>query len=132
MDEPVRIDKWLWAARFCKTRAVAAEAVNGGRVSINGVRVKPSKDVKVGDHIEFSIGPVRRDLTVLRTLGKRGPAKEAVLLYEESEESIARREEYAAMRRLDVQPTALQKGRPTKRDRRRFEADRQARRQSDR
>lgn len=127
MAEPVRVDKWLWAARLCKTRALASEAVSGGRVSVNGVRVKPSKEVRAGDELEVSLGPVRVSLVVKDTAKRRGPAKEAVLLYEEHPDSVARREAYAVQRRMDRPPVPGRGGRPTKRDRRRFEADRSAR-----
>jgi len=129
MSPPLRVDKWLWAARLTKTRALAAEAVSGGRVSVNGVRVKPSKEVKAGDVLELSLGPVRVELTIKDTAKNRGPAKQAVLLYDESEESIARRAAYAAERRMAQPPVPGRGGRPTKRDRRRFEADREERRQ---
>ena len=124
MADPVRVDKWLWAARLCKTRALAAEAVSGGRVSINGVRVKPSKEVRAGDELEVSLGPVRVTLTVKDTAKRRGPAKEAVLLYEENPDSVARREAFAAQRAMDRPPVPGRGGRPTKRDRRKFEAER--------
>lgn len=128
MSEALRVDKWLWAARMTKTRALAAEAVAGGRVSVNGVRVKPSKEVKVGDELELSLGPVRVELKILDISKNRGPAKQAVLLYEESEASIARRAAYAAERKMAQPPVPGRGGRPTKRDRRRYEADRQERR----
>ena len=120
----VRVDKWLWAARLAKTRALAAEAVKGGRVEINGQRVKPSKEVRPGDEIEVTTGPYRRVVIVQALAERRGPAKEAVLLYEETQESIAAREQArratAAGGRAAPQPG----GRPTKRDRRRLDARR--------
>ena len=85
----VRVDKWLWAARLAKTRALAAEAVKGGRVEINGQRVKPSKEVRPGDEIEITTGPYRRVVIVQALAERRGPAKEAALLYEETADSIA-------------------------------------------
>ena len=122
MSEPVRIDKWLWAARLMKTRALAAEAVSGGRVEVNGQRVKASKNVGPGDRIEISHGQgVKRVVDVLGTAERRGPAKEAVLLYAETEESIAAREAAAAMRKLAPPPGAQLGRRPTKRDRRKLE-----------
>ena len=120
----VRVDKWLWAARLTKTRALAAEAVKGGRVEINGHRVKPSKDVAPGDEIEVTTGPYRRTVIVKGLAERRGPAKEAALLYEETAESIAERERLAAERRLEVPPRPQAGGRPTKRDRRRLDARR--------
>src|SRR5262245_51856983 len=96
----VRVDKWLWAARLAKTRALAAEAVKGGRVELNGQRVKPSKEVRPGDELEITSGPYRRVVIVHALSDKRGPAKVAALLYEETPESIAARERVAAQRRL--------------------------------
>jgi ribosome-associated heat shock protein Hsp15 len=125
-DEPVRIDKWLWAARFYKTRGLAIEAVKGGRIALNEERVKPSKNVSVGDRIEISHGQGRRTELVVRALaGKRGPAKVAVTLYEETPASIAAREEHRAEARANPMPTPTRGvGRPTKRDRRRFDSTR--------
>jgi ribosome-associated heat shock protein Hsp15 len=120
----VRVDKWLWAARLTKTRALAAEAVKGGRVEINGQRVKPSKDVAPGDEIEVTTGPYRRTVIVKGLAERRGPAKEAALLYEETAESIAERERLAAERRLEMPARPQAGGRPTKRDRRRLDARR--------
>jgi ribosome-associated heat shock protein Hsp15 len=125
-DEPVRIDKWLWAARFYKTRGLAIEAVKGGRIALNDERVKPSKDVRAGDRIEISLGQGRRIELVVRALSaRRGPAKEAALLYEETEASVAAREEQRAQAKANPMPTPTRGiGRPTKRDRRRFDATR--------
>jgi ribosome-associated heat shock protein Hsp15 len=120
----VRVDKWLWAARLAKTRSLAAEAVTGGRVEINGQRVKPSKEVRAGDEIEITTGPYRRVVIVQALAERRGPAKEAALLYEETADSIAARERLAAQRRLEAAPRPQPGGRPTKRDRRRLEARR--------
>jgi ribosome-associated heat shock protein Hsp15 len=120
----VRVDKWLWAARLAKTRSLAAEAVSGGRVEINGQRVKPSKEVRPGDEIEVTTGPYRRVVIVQALAERRGPAKEAVLLYSETQESIAARERLAAQRRLEAAPRPQPGGRPTKRDRRRLDARR--------
>jgi ribosome-associated heat shock protein Hsp15 len=117
----VRVDKWLWAARLAKTRALAADAVKGGLVEINGQRVKPSKDVKPGDELQITSGPYRRTVVVTALAERRGPAKEAALLYEETAESIAARERIAAERRLTAMPAPDPGGRPTKRDRRRLD-----------
>jgi ribosome-associated heat shock protein Hsp15 len=130
---PVRVDKWLWAARFVKTRALGSEAAQGGRVHVNGRAVKPSKDVKPGDVVELSTGPVKITLTIRATAERRGSAAVAVTLYDETPESMAGREAYAEQRRLAAAaatpaPHPDRGGRPTKRDRRRFEQDRQARR----
>ena len=126
--DAVRIDKWLWAARFYKTRSAATEAVLGGRVHVNGERVKPAKDVRVDDRLELTIGDTRRSLVVLGLAEKRGPASVAATLYEETPESIALREQRAAERRL-ARPLGADLGvRPTKQDRRRLEALRRAQR----
>ncbi|HEX8103542.1 MAG TPA: S4 domain-containing protein [Solirubrobacteraceae bacterium] len=121
MDDPVRIDKWLWAARLVKTRGLAAEAVKGGRVHVNGHAVKPAREVKAGDELELSTGPVRRTVIVRALSDKRGPAEQAATLYDETPESVAARERFAAERRLAAQPAPISGPRPTKRDRRRFE-----------
>ena len=120
----MRIDKWLWVARLCKTRPLAAEAVTGGRAQVNGARVKPSREVKPGDRIDLSTGEVRRTVIVRGSTPRRGPASEAALLYEETPASIAARELHAEQRRLAAPPPAPEGGRPTKRDRRRFDAGR--------
>jgi ribosome-associated heat shock protein Hsp15 len=120
--DPVRVDKWMWAARLVKTRALAVDAIKGGRVSINGQRVKPSRDVHVGDRLEFSNGPVQIALVVRAIASRRGPATEAAKLYDETKESVERREAYAAQRRAAPPVQEGGGGRPTKRDRRRFEA----------
>src|SRR6478736_3514709 len=96
----VRIDKWLWAARFFKTRSLATEAVLGGRVQLNGARVKPSKDVAVGDTLAVRNGEVQWTVAVRALAEKRGPASVAATLYEESPESVEARRLYAAERRL--------------------------------
>jgi len=120
----MRVDKWLWAARLLKTRSLAAEAVKGGRVHINGEAVKPSREVRVGDELEVTLGRTRLTLVVRGLAERRGPAKEAALLYEETQESIAARERLAAQRRLEATPRPQPGGRPTKRDRRRLDARR--------
>lgn len=114
----VRIDKWLWAARFYKTRALATDAVNGGKVQLNGLGIKPAKDVKIGDRIELSIGDLHWELLVQALSDKRGPATEARKLYTETDASLARREKQLEERHLRVEPSADIHGRPTKRDRR--------------
>jgi ribosome-associated heat shock protein Hsp15 len=122
--DPVRIDKWLWAARFFKTRGLAAEAVKGGRVHLNDQPAKPSKDVKPGDRLEITIGQTRFVVDVVGTSERRGPASEAAKLYEETPDSRAARERAAEQRRLAPAPAPDLGGRPTKRDRRRFERSR--------
>src|SRR6266516_649805 len=124
--ERVRIDKWLWAARFFKTRSTATEAVLGGRVRVNGVRVKPSRELHVADTVEVTIGAVRRTLEVTGVADRRGPAAVAATLYTETPESIAAREHHAHERRL-ARPLGADLGaRPTKLDRRRLDALRRA------
>lgn len=123
----VRIDKWLWAGRFFKTRTLASDAVKGGLVQANGVRVKASKDVVPGDRLEITIGQTRRAVVVLGVSGRRGPPSAAQLLYEETADSVAARAAQAAERRLATAPTFDLGGRPTKRDRRRLDATRRER-----
>jgi ribosome-associated heat shock protein Hsp15 len=114
----VRIDKWLWAARFFKTRSLAADAVERGRVRIGGEPVKPARAVKVNDKIAVDNGSDRWEVMVLGLSDKRGPAPVARALYSETEESIVRRERDQEARRLFPEPGSSIKGRPTKRDRR--------------
>jgi ribosome-associated heat shock protein Hsp15 len=124
-QDPVRIDKWLWAARLMKTRALATEAINGGRVHLNGSRVKPSRDVKPGDRIEVTLAQGRRLEAIVKTTAeRRGPAKEAALLYEETPDSVEAGKRHAAERRLAAATGPPGGPRPTKRDRRRLEATR--------
>jgi len=124
----MRLDKWLWAARFYKTRSAAAAAVVGGRVHVNGTRAKPAKDVATGDEIQLTVGVVRRVVEVLALSEKRGPATVAATLYRETPESIEARERAAAERRLARPPGADLGARPTKLDRRRLEALRRGQR----
>ena len=127
--ESVRIDRWLWAARFTKTRGLATEAVVGGRVRLNSERVKPAKDVRPGDVVEVRIGETRFTVVVRGVAEKRGPARVAAALYEETAESVTAREREAQERRLSRPPGAGLGGpRPTKQDRRRIEALRRSRR----
>ena len=114
----LRVDKWLWAARFYKTRSLAARAVEGGKVKLNGERMKPGKEVKAGDEIEVHSGELTWLVEVRGVALKRGPAAEAALLYAESDESRVRREHMTAMRRAGPHPAHDTHGRPTKRDRR--------------
>ena len=126
--EDVRVDKWLWAARFFRTRRAAAEAVLGGRVHVNAVRVKPSKILRVGDTVAMTIGVVKRTVEVAALTDKRGPAAVAAGLYTETPESVSAREQAALERRLSRPPGADLGARPTKLDRRRLEALRRAQR----
>ena len=117
--DSVRLDKWLWAARFFKTRSLATEAVAGGKVEVNGERAKPAKSVKPGDEIRLRVGPYEHIL-IVRALGeRRGPASVAQGLYEETEASRAERERLAAQHKLAPAMFVYEdKGRPTKKDRR--------------
>lgn len=114
----VRIDKWLWAARFFKTRSLAADAVDRGRVRIGGEPVKPARAVKVNDRIAIDNGADRWEVVVLALSDVRGPAPVARTLYSETEDSVTRRERDQEARRLFPEPGSSIKGRPTKRDRR--------------
>lgn len=117
--ETMRLDKWLWCARFYKTRSLATEEIAKGRVTVNGQAAKPARDLRCGDTVALRQGPVARTVLVRALSGARGPAPVAQLLYEETPESIAARERAAEQRRLAPEPAAaLQEGRPTKRDRR--------------
>jgi len=117
-SDRMRLDKWLWAARFFKTRSLATQAIDNGRVKLNGERVKPARDVKPGDRLELRIGEVEWALTVQALAMQRGPAPAAQALYEEDPASRARRQQQASDRKLAASPAAAIKGRPTKRDRR--------------
>ena len=117
MTEKIRIDKWLWAARFYKTRGLATEEIDKGRVRVNDAEVKPAKEVKAGDTIALRQGQVSRTLVVLAVSDKRGGAPQAQLLYQETEASIEQRVQATEQRRLEPANTQ-EHGRPTKRDRR--------------
>lgn len=121
MTDPqrMRLDKWLWAARFFKTRKLAAEAVQGGHVHLNSQRTKPGKEVQVGSRLHINKGGLEWEIEVLELPKQRRPAKEAVNFYREAEASRLRREEVLAMRRAERAATPLRtEGRPSKRDRR--------------
>jgi ribosome-associated heat shock protein Hsp15 len=113
----VRLDKWLWAARFFKTRTLATHAVDGGKVKLNGDNPKPAKEIRPGDQLEIRIGQVTFNVTVRGLSDRRGPAPEAQLLYEESEESCAARAIVAEQMRANAAANPF-KGRPTKKARR--------------
>jgi ribosome-associated heat shock protein Hsp15 len=126
--ERVRVDKWLWAARFFKTRSASTAAVLGGHVHVNGERVKPAREVAVGERVEVRVGEQRWTVLVTGLADRRGSASVARTLYEETTESAAERARRAAERRL-ARPLGADLGaRPTKRDRRRLEALRRAKR----
>ena len=116
----LRIDKWLWAARFFKTRSLAIAAIESGKVEVNEVRVKPAKAVDIGDLLEISLGPYQFVVEVLGLSDKRGPAPQAQKLYKETEASIKCREELAFQRKAQAQ-NDTREGRPTKKDRRDIE-----------
>lgn len=121
LSSAARLDTWLWAARFFKTRAQAARAIDGGKVKLNGERPKRSRTVGPGDEIRIRKGPYEFHVTVRNVAERRGPAPEAQQLYEETPESLTAREVLAAQLRLKTAPVYEGKGRPTKRDRRAIE-----------
>ena len=122
VTETMRLDKWLWCARFYKTRSLATEEISKGRVTVNGQQAKPARDLRCGDTVALRQGPVARTVLVRALSGARGPAPVAQLLYEETAQSIAARELATEQRRLAPEPAAtLQDGRPTKRNRRNIE-----------
>jgi ribosome-associated heat shock protein Hsp15 len=116
--EKVRLDKWLWAARFFKTRSLAARAVSGGKVQLNGRRAKRSNMIRVGDRVRVRKGPHEFQLCVLKLSEKRRPAKEAAALYEETPESIAERQSRARQRKAAPTFSFREGGRPSKKERR--------------
>jgi ribosome-associated heat shock protein Hsp15 len=122
-DDPdaARLDKWLWAARFFKTRALAVEAIDGGKVHLNGERSKRSKAVRAGDQVSVRLGPYEHRVTVRALSDRRGPAAQAATLYDELPESRAARELLIERRRMEAAAGAEDPGRPSKRDRRQIE-----------
>jgi ribosome-associated heat shock protein Hsp15 len=118
MNQTVRIDKWLWAARFFKTRSLATDAVDSGKVKLGEERIKPARAVHIGDELSIDNGSDLWDVTVLGLSDQRAAAPIARQLYEETAESIARREHEAERRRLFKEPSDAFHGRPTKKDRR--------------
>jgi ribosome-associated heat shock protein Hsp15 len=122
-ESRVRLDKWLWAARFFKTRGLATEAVSGGRVHVDGARVKPSRNVSVGQVLEITKGPYEFVVQIEALSTQRGPATVARTLYTESDESISRREELALKLKADrmISRSEQLAGRPSKRDRRQMQ-----------
>ena len=118
MDTLVRVDKWLWAARFFKTRSLARAAIGGGKVQVNGARSKPGRVLKTGDELRIQRGEELLTVVVQALSDRRGPAAVAQLLYEETPESVVRREELAAQRQLERDQQGRREGRPDKRQRR--------------
>ena len=117
----MRLDKWLWAARFFKTRSLAQQAIAAGRVKLDDARVKPSHEIKPGNSLAIRVGDFEWQITVKELSDKRGPAEQARKLYQESEASRAERERRKDLRRWGAEPASALKGRPTKRDRRTLE-----------
>ncbi|MBS0347644.1 MAG: RNA-binding S4 domain-containing protein [Proteobacteria bacterium] len=117
-DDRVRLDKWLWAARFYKHRTLATEAVDGGKIQLNGIRVKPAKEVKIGDTVDIQLAETHFKVIVKGIADKRGSAPVAQGLYEETADSVTARENQKEQRQLAATPGADLHGRPTKRDRR--------------
>jgi len=117
----MRLDKWLWAARFFKTRSLAQQAIAGSRIKLNDERVKPAHDLKVGDSLVIRVGDYEWSLVVKVLSERRGPAVQARLLYEETEASRKERERRMDIRRFSPEPASTIKGRPTKKDRRALE-----------
>ena len=120
MDSSVRLDKWLWAARFFKTRSVAREAVAGGKVHLNGNRAKPGRSLNIGDELRIQRAEEEYTITIVDLTSRRGPATVARTLYEESEESRTQREKLAEERKLNRMQNTSNEGRPDKRQRRRL------------
>jgi ribosome-associated heat shock protein Hsp15 len=118
MSEPIRVDKWLWAARFFKTRSLATDAIDHGRVKLNGLKIKPAKTIQCDDLLDIDNGSSQWQVKVTGLSEQRGSATLARQLYSETEESIKTREQEAMRRALFPEPSADIKGRPTKRDRR--------------
>jgi ribosome-associated heat shock protein Hsp15 len=122
--DSVRIDKWLWAARFYKTRSLATEEINKGRVLVNQQAIKPARELKIGDTIELRHGAVSRTVIVQALSAQRESASVAQKLYEETAASLQARAKAAEARRLGTEPAhSIEQGRPTKRDRRHIERD---------
>ncbi len=121
-SDAVRIDKWLWAARFFKTRSLATDAVDSGKVRLNGERIKPARNLKPGDILAIDNGATVWEVVVQALSDVRGPAAVAQSLYAETEPSIAKRLQEAEQRKLYREPGATIRGRPTKRDRRKLDS----------
>ena len=120
-DSRIRLDKWLWAARFYKTRSLAAEAIAGGKVQVNGDRVKRARPMQVGDEVRIRLGPYEHNILVRALSDRRGPAADAARLYEETPASRAARETLALQLKSLHAAFVPERGRPTKKDRREIE-----------
>ena len=117
-EPAVRVDRWLWAARFFKTRSLAKQAIEGGKVHLEGQRIKPAKEVRVGQKLEITRGETVLDIVVAGLSEKRGPAPVAQTLYEETDASIERRESNQALRRMERAGLRIPETRPSKKQRR--------------
>ncbi len=124
MTEAIRIDKWLWAARFFKTRSLATDAVDGGKVKLNGERCKPARNLQIGDLLDIDNGHNTWQVQIAGLSAQRGPAPVARKLYEETEAGLQKRQLDTEQRQLYAEPGADIKGRPTKRDRRQLDRSR--------
>ena len=124
--ERIRIDKWLWAARFFKTRTLATDAVELGRIRVNGERIKPAREARVGDRIEVYVGDARSEFLIRALSAQRGPAPVAQQLYEETADSRARRDRRRELLRYGAEPARSIKGRPTKREGRALRSTRES------
>ena len=120
-SEKVRLDKWLWAARFFKTRSLAAKAITGGKVQVNGRRAKRASSLHIGDRVRVRKGPSEFQLIVRRLSERRGPASEAATLYKETPESVSERERLATLRKAAPTFEFRERGRPSKRERRQLQ-----------
>ncbi len=120
IEQGVRLDKWLWAARFYKTRSLATEAINGGKIHLNGFRAKPSKEVKLNDLLRIRRSLTEMTVVVLAVSGKRGSATIAQALYAETDESIVDRERLQSLRKLSTPPGSFSDHKPDKRQRRKI------------
>jgi len=117
-DEKMRLDKWLWVARFFKHRSLATEAVKGGKIHLNGTRVKPGRQVGPGDRLDISRNEFEAEIWITSVTPQRGPAKAAAELYRESEQSVAKRAQHQEASRLEASAAPYQKSRPNKKQRR--------------
>ena len=120
-NDDLRLDKWLWAARFFKTRSAAAQAITGGKIELNGDVVKPARRLAVGDRLRIRLGPFVHEVIVKQLSASRGPAAKAQLMYEETPDSLAARERLREQHRLQPRIDREEGGRPTKKERRQID-----------